>query len=159
MEERFPGMPRTAACIPPPLDEETMANVECQLEVTFPQALRLLYSQIGNGGFGPGYGLFPVTDEHSTRSMIHEYHLLRSPINQIVSWPKGLIPIADWGCSTYSSIDCNHPQGPIYSCSLDLHDAHDPSMISLGLASDVYCEQAPTFQLWMEWWLDGTLAP
>lgn len=44
---------------PPALDSD-LARIEDSLEITFPNELRNVYLEIGNGGAGPDYGLLPL---------------------------------------------------------------------------------------------------
>jgi hypothetical protein len=30
-----------------------------------------------------------------------------------LEWPEGLLPICDWGCGRFSSLDCLHPPFPV----------------------------------------------
>jgi hypothetical protein len=45
---------------PPPVGIADIAAAEARLGLAFPQLLRDIYLRVGNGGFGPGYGLFGI---------------------------------------------------------------------------------------------------
>ena len=47
---------------PPPATAEQVAEAEAALGFELPAGLRQLYLEIGNGGFGPGDGLYSLTD-------------------------------------------------------------------------------------------------
>src|SRR5216683_6367148 len=51
----------------PPATGEELAHAEAQLGFELPSFLRRLYLEVGNGSFGPGYGLLPLND-HSPSS-------------------------------------------------------------------------------------------
>jgi hypothetical protein len=44
----------------PPVSEDDLALAESQLGFILPSFLRRIYLEVGNGGFGPGGGLFPL---------------------------------------------------------------------------------------------------
>jgi hypothetical protein len=43
-----------------PVTMEELAQAEEQLGFALPALLRRIYLEVGNGGFGPGYGLFAL---------------------------------------------------------------------------------------------------
>jgi hypothetical protein len=43
------------------MDEAAVLAVERQMGVRLPELLRMVYTSIGDGGFGPGYGLLPLS--------------------------------------------------------------------------------------------------
>lgn len=49
----------------PPATEQQIKETEQQLGFPLPLLLRLLYTQIANGGFGPGYGIIGALDGFS----------------------------------------------------------------------------------------------
>ena len=53
---------RDPAPLPPPATAEQVAEAEAALGFELPAGLRQLYLEIGNGGFGPGDGLYSLTD-------------------------------------------------------------------------------------------------
>lgn len=83
-----------------------------------PLLLRRLYLEVGNGGFGPGYGILGLRGGH--RDDIHRgaLDLYPSALNRSSEhWPVlpgNLLPICSWGCGIYSFIDCSQPQGQIW---------------------------------------------
>jgi hypothetical protein len=44
-----------------PLEEFAIARAEMRLGLRLPPILKAAFHEIGNGGFGPGYGLLPLT--------------------------------------------------------------------------------------------------
>src|SRR5512140_527975 len=59
-----------------PATPEQMAATEAVLGFALPPLYRQILSEIGNGGFGPGYGLFGVQGGHvdfDQRSLIEVY--------------------------------------------------------------------------------------
>ena len=99
----------------PKVTEEEVNNAENELGFSIPPLLKGIYQEIGNGGFGPGYGMLGIkggqlTDDGDT--IVEHYKGLCMPDEEdsLWSWPHGLLPFCDWGCAIYSCISCpNHP--------------------------------------------------
>src|SRR5579885_20602 len=97
----------------PPVTEEDIAYAEALLGYPLPPFLKRIYLEVGNGGFGPGYGLASLlTPEgesaHVYRSIVHTTLHYRGR-----SWPETLLFLCDWGCAIYSSVDCSTLVYPI----------------------------------------------
>lgn len=93
------------------LDESAIAEAECRLGLRLPLMLRALYREVGNGGFGPGYGLLPLTaDPRSAKveTVVDLYSALRrsDPEDPAWCWPDRWVPFCDWGCAIRSCVDC-----------------------------------------------------
>src|SRR5579871_15938 len=119
------GNPIPYIAAPPALPEE-IAAAEEMLGFALPELLRRLYTDVGNGGFGPGYGLFGVPcgpKRHKVDSAI-KYYLggreMAVDSKKGCRWPEGLLPICEWGCGIQSSLDCTRPEVPVIR--------HDPNM-------------------------------
>jgi hypothetical protein len=54
----------------PPLNEKIISTFEVQNEITFPLDYKFFISEIGNGGAGPKYGLFPFQMHHSGHDLV-----------------------------------------------------------------------------------------
>jgi hypothetical protein len=107
---------RLPALSPAPADavEEAENLIGCRL----PSLLRRLYLEVGNGGFGPAYGMLGLRGGHrddTGRAALGFYREAHSPSSPHWSFlPASLLPICHWGCGIYSFIDCSRPQGPIW---------------------------------------------
>ena len=104
--------------IAPPLKASDAHASEQDLGFSIPELLKLVYSRVGNGGFGPGYGLIGLrsgaSDEQGHTAV--DLYKLKSSADRndpTWAWPKRLLPICHWGCAIYSCIDCNSPSYPI----------------------------------------------
>ena len=78
--------------LPGPAAETVVARAEADLGVTLPIALRRVYAEVADGGFGPGPGLLPLTD------VVAEYRELGRPGGRLPrgrSWPAGLLPLVE----------------------------------------------------------------
>ena len=84
--------------LPGPADEGWLAQVEARIGVPLPPALRRVYTEVADGGFGPGEGLLPLGQ------VAAQYDELRSPgmMPRGRSWPDGLLPLVSmdpgWDC-------------------------------------------------------------
>lgn len=122
-----------------------VAHVERLVGFPLPRLLRRLYLELGNGGFGPGYGLLGLGDGHrddqrGTAPSIHEKWLVS---------PRSLLPICHWGCGIYSFVDCATGEGVMW--------AYDPNPVS---PSDPKQGPVPTNKTFAEWllgWTKGVL--
>lgn len=106
-----------------PATEEQLLVTEEILGFPLPPLLRAVYSQIANGGFGPGYGILGAVGGYD--SFIN-YHLSekrhyrqvdfadmerRSTSAEVILipdyvWPDRFLCFCHWGCAIYSYIDC-----------------------------------------------------
>jgi len=79
---------------------------EAQKELGFnlPELLKNIYTQIGNGGFGPGYGLNDL-------SMSVTLYFEQLENNEI---KKAFFPLCTWGCGIDSYVDCKDENYPVY---------------------------------------------
>lgn len=144
---RFPTTP------PPPLDEDAIARAEALLGRPLPPLLRDAYRHVGNGGFGPGYGLLPLivpAGSTKTESVVDLYAVLRSsdPEDPSWSWPPHLVPFCEWGCAIRSCIDASSSEGAIVTFDPNVHEPGEP--VSTALA-----ETHGSLEAWFSDWLAG----
>jgi SMI1 / KNR4 family (SUKH-1) len=97
-----------------PIDGAEMDKAESRFGFPLPPLLKRLYTDIGNGGFGPGYGLMGLINgfrDDIGDSALESYELRREadPAELGWHWPADLLPICTWGCAIYSCIDCSKP--------------------------------------------------
>jgi SMI1 / KNR4 family (SUKH-1) len=145
----------------PPVDLPTVRSAEAKLGFRLPNLLSEIYSEVANGGIGPGhggiYGLahgYPAINEYNVElDLVENYYLYRGP-NPLpaidhdfsqgslfsVNWFDRVLPICAWGDNHYSCIDCSKEGAPVlfyvgYGGEFSLHGA--------------------SFDSWMEEWVDG----
>ena len=102
--------------IAPPASEEILLETENRLGFAIPPLLRRIYMEIGNGGFGPGYGLIGalegrVDDRGNTIVEAYQGRSGADPNDPFWIWPEKLVPLFSWGgavysCGDFSIIDC-----------------------------------------------------
>jgi hypothetical protein len=142
--ERFRLDPRWSRTYPPvPIQE--VQRTEAKLGFTLPALLARLYTEVGNGGFGPGYGLFGIkggfTDDSQQLPLPELYLSSVHPQPGMLPhelWPEKLVPICDWGCNMMSSVDCSARGGTM-----------------VFLEDDMIVPEDLSFDQWMEDWVKG----
>jgi hypothetical protein len=77
--------------LPAPASEADLARAESRLGFPLPAALRQILAEVGDGGFGPGAGLFGV------ERIVAEYRqaVADGPSTWGHPWPEGLLPVVD----------------------------------------------------------------
>jgi hypothetical protein len=143
-----------------PATDGQLQATEQALGFPLPPFLRLLYSQIANGGFGPGYGLIGVIggfDEAGTLVEMYQYHTVRGQLIELEQyehasgsdaplelpdtlWPRSMLYLCDWGQGDISCIDC--VTGRVF-------------LVHMGAKSHRFVLelQAPSLREWWEQWL------
>jgi len=88
------GTPPAPAAAPRPCTEAELQAAEAELGFALPPALRQAYAEIGDGGFGPGDGLYGLAQ------LIAKYReMIAEPVGpQGQAWPAALLPVngIDW---------------------------------------------------------------
>lgn len=129
-----------------------IAADEARLGFVLPPLLKRLYAQVGNGGWGPGYGLIGLSGgmpDDTGRTAVEDYLLRTSgpnPDEPDWRWTEGLVPICHWGCAIYSCVDCLQQRSPMI--------LFDPNVDAPSLADAFFPEQV-NFDEWIGLWADG----
>jgi hypothetical protein len=94
---------QSPAIVPRPcLSQETIKRFEDESGLRVPVLLRRIYTEVGNGGFGPAWGINELDndDENSIGgwSRIERREL---PDGLPSGWPNPLLRICDIGCNAY----------------------------------------------------------
>jgi len=128
--------------LPAPADEATVEAAEAVLRLTLPVAMRRVWMEVADGGFGPGFGLLPLGH------VVKEYGSLRSPgmMPRGREWPAGLLPVLSqdpgWDCIEAST-------GRVIGW--DPEDLSERSSEARFQAS--FSEVAPSVEAWLDEWL------
>ena len=141
---------RLPALVPAPavVVEEAERVIGCRL----PPLLRRLYLEVGNGGFGPGSGIFGLTDGHRDDdrgwTALDWYRQAHGTPSSYWSFlPASLLPLCLWGCAIYSLTDCADPEGPMWGW--------DPNPGPDGM--EALFKQPLTLAQWLDRWVSGNL--
>jgi SMI1 / KNR4 family (SUKH-1) len=124
----------------PPVSMDQLAEVEARLGLRFPSLLRRIYLEVADGGFGPGYGFFPA-GEHELNGERRAETLVevRETLALHPRWSSVLLPLCDWGCASWSCLDCGTDDGAIVTVAGE----HE------------FTNTGDTLRSWLRAWLDG----
>jgi hypothetical protein len=137
----------------PPLDPKAVMAAEEQLGFPLPPLLREIYLQVGNGGFGPGNGLFRLMGNHPKDEAVVSFYKMSTGPNvppEYDSWDPRHIDIVDWGCNIYSILDCTTAEGAVYRYWMDQYNEE-----SDGPLRDFGVLEANSLREWLEAWMAG----
>ncbi len=101
-----------------PASDAELVSAERRLDAPLPALLRRLYREVGNGGFGPGYGMLGLlsghTDERLRAIGLWEQWTGEPPAGfEAWAWPRTMLPVAHWGNAVYSCLDLAHDGAPV----------------------------------------------
>jgi hypothetical protein len=102
----------------PSVTEDLVRNARARLGFKIPKLLEDCYLRIGNGGFGPGYGVIGLEGGHASDfgSLVSTFEQLKSDQEQEgYAWPEGMLPFNGWGCNTFSCVDCMGGEALVYT--------------------------------------------
>ncbi|MFF4362370.1 SMI1/KNR4 family protein [Streptomyces sp. NPDC001604] len=135
--------------LPEPVDASTLARAETALGFPLPPLLADLYLRIGDGGFGPEYGLLPLLDSPPADepAAVAQYLANRESARKDPDWPwpEGVLPISHWGCAMYACVDCRTSEAPVLLFEPNADHAHHAWYVD-----------APSLTAWLRSWVDGT---
>jgi hypothetical protein len=140
---------------PNPLDSlEELALAEKELGFPLPDVLRFAYSHVGNGAFGPGFGILPIRggaasppSDNATASYMASRAYFES-VEPYMKWPEKLLPLCRWDDGTCSCVACGEADTPVYryrppaDWSWDVFDVH-------------LSKEASSLRQWLMAWAKG----
>jgi hypothetical protein len=146
----------------PPISESDVDAAEEKLGFPLPVLVRLLYTEVGNGGFGPSKnGLYPLIypADWDFRSPTRQ---VANAVDQLLEWRRWrqqdrhdaaraieLLDLCCWGCEAHSSLDCSVPEAPVIWVDGCVELPGD-------YRGQVCCWlQHPSLAGWLEEWLNG----
>lgn len=98
-----------------------------------PPLLRRLYVEVGNGGFGPAYGLLgvptiPATPFQADIVVLYTqiYSVPLPEESPSWRWPRGLVPLISIGCNIMECVDFLHPPHPLVVDDPNEYDSERP---------------------------------
>lgn len=130
------------------LSEAVVSAIERELGLTFPDTLRRLYTEIGDGGFGPGNGFLGMNSASSPDddTVVDLYQSFHGPdlSDSTWKWPDGLLLVSDWGSAIRTGVVC--ATGRIVVFDPNLHDSD---------WAETFLDQGCTLDEWLQKWCDG----
>jgi len=135
----------------PPVSNDELVDAEKSLGFQLPALLQNIYLHIGNGGFGPGFGLLALNKKGANNYHMNlvDWYLERKNFSHpdYPNWPKQFITICDWGDCIVSEMDWTSPQASIYRFNGDQYG-------SKPFEEVMNCE-SPSLQKWLEDWVNN----
>ena len=103
--------------IRPPARPDEVDAAEAALGFPIPLLLRRLYTEVGNGGFGPGYGLegvptIPPTSGEADIVALYEQYSGPSAEYPAVRWPRGWCRSSVAAACTWNASTSYDPRTP-----------------------------------------------
>lgn len=130
---------RPVPTIAPPATVADLDASEANLGFTIPPLLRRLYTEVGNGNWGPVYGVYgiPIGGAAPDENDLVGFYLSctapeRALEDPIVQWPRGLVPLIGRGCVSWELCDFLRPPYPVYLLDGETWDPQRPLVASLA---------------------------
>ncbi|HEY3870650.1 MAG TPA: SMI1/KNR4 family protein [Actinocrinis sp.] len=143
--------PRRGNPLRPPVLSADCDRVEQLLGFCLHPLLRRLYTEVGNGGWGPGYGLLPLFGSPG-RAVVSEgitrpQRVVELAPDECRAWPLDVVAISNWGCAMSAAVDCRTVGGTVllHEPNADPPDPADTRFVDAESLAD-----------WLETWLAGT---
>jgi hypothetical protein len=120
---------------------------ERALGFELPSFFRRVLLEVANGGFGPGNDLLGVPpdgyvdDDLDAPDLVTAYQRGREAEPPYRA-PRGIIYLCNWGCATWSHLDCLSPEPRILTREYDDEEVR-------------YVETSPDLSAWLLDWADG----
>jgi SMI1 / KNR4 family (SUKH-1) len=143
LEARAAGLVEKLPPLKPPASVEAIKAVEHLLGRRLPSLLRRLYMEVGNGGFGPGYGIIGLPDRDDER---HPRNDLRRERWNSFPASRSLFPLCDWGCGIYSFVDCADAEARMW--------AWDPNSVASDQIAKALFREELLLREWLGRWVN-----
>lgn len=145
----------TDVVLPPPATADQVAAAEKAVGVKFPTLLGRLFTEVANGGFGPGPGLVGVragAADPGGKSVeaLHARMLAFAAQNPAWQWSPIIVPISDHS-GVFVCVDCSTEAARVVEFDFQELDGNDED----GGWSDAFSERSGSLHAWLEEWLDG----
>jgi len=114
--------------VAPPARAAEVDAAELALGFAVPPLLRRLYTEVGNGGFGPRYGLegvptLPRVPGASDIVALYEMYCCERPLGHPAHrWPRGWVPLIGGGCLCVECVDFLRPPHAVAMFDGNDHD-------------------------------------
>jgi hypothetical protein len=129
----------------PPASEAAVQAAEAALGFALPEGLRQLYLEVGDGGFGPGDGIYSLG-----QLVAKHREMTREPAGpQGQDWPAALLPIHGEG---WDLISIDRGSGRLIFWDLEGLDDEDEDEGNAAWNAS-FVEEAPSLGAWLEKWL------
>jgi hypothetical protein len=164
VRQQRPPKTRVASQRPfPPLSLAQVESAEARIGYRLPPLLRRSYLELGNGGFGPGFGLLtlsPVTPAID-QSIPTLYLRCREGRRQRGGqWKAGTVPLSSWGDMILSCIDLSETgdefDPPVIRYEPNMPEAWTHAYLNGGVfRGGGLFPEGISLSGWLQDWLDG----
>jgi hypothetical protein len=141
----------------PPVSAKALQATERAIAFKLPELVRVLYLKVGNGGFGPEYGIVGTKGgaklDGCTLETCYRDMLALESENSVWRWPKHLLPLANYGCGMWSCVDCEYQKLPMILWdpnNLDVDAEGADARLNWG---NSFWDQGRSLRTWLEGWL------
>lgn len=140
-----------------PVTASALQTVERAIGFELPEMVRAIYLEVGNGGFGPGFGIVgmkggPKLDGCTLETCYRNMVRLEKE-NPAWHWPERLLPLANHGCSMWSCVDCAYHKLPMILWDPNILDSElDGANAQLNWGNSFW-DQGQSLRMWLEGWL------
>ncbi len=147
----------------PPVPGRRLQAAESAIGFKFPELVRAMYLSVGNGGFGPEYGIVGTKggaklDGCTLETCYRDVMKLKKD-NSVWRWPERLLPLANYGCGMWSCVDCEYQRFPMILWDPNnLQSELDGADARLNWANSFW-DQGMSLKTWLEGWLAGKQEP
>lgn len=132
------------APLPSPATADALDGAEARLGFALPPALRQLYGEVADGGFGPGTGLLSID------RVVNRFLEVQDEVPRNLRWPDRLLPLVD-DQSTLDCLDATSPSGEMITW--------DPDGLSDRASEKAWRRSfeaaAPSLEAWLDRWLSS----
>jgi hypothetical protein len=147
----------------PPVAAKALAATERAIGFKLPELVRVLYLKVGNGGFGPEYGIVGTKGgaklDGCTLETRYQNMVNLESENPVWRWPKQLLPLANYGCGMWSCVDCEYQKLPMILWDPNnLDDDLDAADARLNWGNSFW-DQGRSLRTWLEGWLSDEQEP
>jgi hypothetical protein len=136
--------------LPPPVSPAELSHAEQRLGFQLPGLLRNMYLHVGNGGFGPGYGLLALNSNGAKNFHMNLVDWYLEGVNfshpDYPAWPRFFITLCDWGDGINSTMSAADPAGAVFRCRGDMYEE--------GPWEKAMRIEAASLHEWLEDWLN-----
>jgi len=132
---------------PSPVSLEDYNRFEHESGLVLPQFVRLLYTEVADGGYGPAYGINPLAggNSHSIAGWDRVFQNANHDEPNGPQWPSHLIRFCEIGCNMFYALDIRDENGPVFqvepASSDDVTDWLKPSSSSVTNWLDCWLEK------------------
>ena len=147
----------------PPVPAKGLQAAERAIGFKLPELIRAIYPGVGNGGFGPEYGIVGTKGgaklDGSTLETSYRNMIKLEKDNSAWRWPERRLPLANYGCGMWSCVDCEYQKLPMI--------LWDPNNLQSDLDGaearhnwgNSFWDQERSLKTWLEGWLAGKQEP